>query len=301
MSEDTRSTITIDDVVASFAGTLAVCAVRLGTRRTNVGAVGADGPFAGAPSVEEPPAFALRADEQFPAASLVKIPIALEAFAQIADGALDPNERLRIGDAEPVIGSGVLRELDGDVALPLRDLLYLAIAISDNVASNLVLARVGRERVNARLAALGLATTRVRGTILTRDGAAGERAPTTAHEVAKLLVAIHERRAAPPDACDALLALLAKTQTASAIGRGLPVARFDDPPAVRLAYKTGSIVGVVNEAGIVTRARGAEDAVAYALVLLSQGSRDVRPTFDNVARVAIGEISRRVYEALNTG
>ncbi len=37
---------------------------------------------------------------------------------------------------------------------------------------------------------------------------------------------------------------------------------------------------------------------AYAVVLPSKGSRDLRPTQDNVARIALAEASRAVYKAM---
>jgi beta-lactamase class A len=86
---------------------------------------------------------------------------------------------------------------------------------------------------------------------------------------------------------------LLKTQTASSIRRGLPEARFRDRTPARLFHKTGSIRGVVNDVGIVATERH-----AYAVALLSKGSRDLRPTQDNVARVALAEASRVVYRAM---
>jgi beta-lactamase class A len=87
--------------------------------------------------------------------------------------------------------------------------------------------------------------------------------------------------------------VLTKTQTASSIRRGLPEARFRDRTPARLYHKTGSIRGVVNDVGIVETERG-----AYAVALLSKGSRDLRPTQDNVARIALAEASRVIYRAM---
>lgn len=224
------------------------------------------------------------ADEPFPAASVLKIALALEAHAS-----LDLGERVVVRDEDKVIGSGVLSALTPGLSPTLGDLVYLACAISDNTAANIVLERTGVDRVNARLEALGLATTRVRGKIFTPDQ--GELSPVTPREAARLVALIARREAAPAAACDAVMALLGKTQTASTIGRGLPDSRFDEDPPVRLAHKTGSIAGVVHDVGIVRTAD-----VAYVVALMSKGSDDRRPNHDNVARVRLGEISRSIYE-----
>ena len=225
----------------------------------------------------------------FPAASVIKIAVALEVLCDAAEGSLDLSEALVLRDEDKVAGSGVLSALSSGLRLPIGDVLYLAMAISDNAAANLLVDRVGVDAVNERLAALGLATTRLDGRIF-REG--GERSKTTATELVTLLRRVHRREGLPARACSELLALLGRTQTASTIGRGLPDERFDPSPPITLAYKTGSLEGIVAEAAIVTAPRA-----TYAIALLSEGSGDSRPNHDNVGRVVLGAISRAVYES----
>ena len=238
----------------------------------------------------------LEANEErvFPAASVIKIAVALEVLCAIEEGTLDASSRAMLHDADKVLGSGVLSALGPGVELTVSDVLYLAMAISDNTAANLLIEHVGTEAVNARLASLGLVATRLCGRIFV-EGEGGEHSPSTARELVALLRAIHRAEGLPARACERLLALLARTQTASTVGRGLPDERFPrlgaPPPAITLAYKTGSLEGTVAEAAIVTA-----PGVAYAIALLSEGSGDVRPNHDNVGRVLLGEISRAVYE-----
>jgi beta-lactamase class A len=193
-------------------------------------------------------------------------------------------ERLEVTDADKVIGSGVLAAMD-QRSLSVGDLIYLALAISDNTATNVLIERVSVPAINARLAGLGLVETRLTGKLISEGG---EFSPTTAAELVSLL----KTAATDPR----LNALLERSQTASTIGRGLPDDRFpgvtEAPPTVTLAYKTGSIRGVIAEAGIVRSPRA-----TYAIALLSQGSGDLRPNHANVGRVHLGELSRAVYEA----
>ncbi len=60
---------------------------------------------------------------------------------------------------------------------------------------------------------------------------------------------------------------------------------------MRLAYKTGSIQGVLAEAAIVRAPRA-----TYAIAVMSEGSGDLRPNHDNIARVQLGALSRAVYD-----
>jgi beta-lactamase class A len=285
----------VEAIARRFEGKLGICSVRL------------DDPSA---------VLEVGGDEVFPGASVIKIALALEVFCQIEEGDLSPKERVTVKSTDKVIGTGVLAALAEGLSPTISDLVYLAMAVSDNIAANLLIDRVGVFSVNRRLAGLGLTKTRLSGKMLVeetakgpllpedfgmaastvvedRDDGRGERSPVTARELVKLLSCVYRREGLVPAACDALLDILLKTQTASSIRRGLPEARFRDRTPARLFHKTGAIRGVVNEAGIVATERG-----AYAVAMLSKGSRDLRPTQDNVARVAIAEASRIVYRAM---
>jgi beta-lactamase class A len=105
--------------------------------------------------------YELRADAAVPTASTIKLPIMVELFAEANEGKLDWNQKLELTDQEKVSGSGVLTELSGGDALPIRDLMHLMIVVSDNTATNLILDRIGGNAVNLRMAQLGLKQTAV--------------------------------------------------------------------------------------------------------------------------------------------
>ena len=267
--------MTVERVAHELPGAFAVCAERLDL---------------------DAPRLAWNEERVFPAASVIKIAVALEVLCAIAEGALLPSELLSLREEDKVAGSGVLAGLAPGLRLTVADALHLAMAISDNTAANLLVDRVGVAAVNARLAGLGLVTTRLAGRIF-REG--GESSATTAAELVTLLGRIHRCEGhLPAAACAELVSLLERTQTASTVGRGLPDVRFPAvaaaaghaSPPITLAYKTGSLEGVVAEAALV-RAHG----VTYAVALLSEGSGDLRPNHDNVGRVLLGELSRAVY------
>jgi beta-lactamase class A len=105
--------------------------------------------------------YELRADAPVPTASTIKLPIMVELFAEAKEGKLDWNQKLELTDQDKVSGSGVLTELSGGDALPIRDLMHLMIVVSDNTATNLILDRIGGNAVNARMTQLGLKQTAV--------------------------------------------------------------------------------------------------------------------------------------------
>ncbi len=114
------------------------------------------------------------------------------------------------------------------------------------------------------------------------DGQADERGlhnGTGAADLAALLTAIAEDRAASRESCREMLDILSRQEFNEEIPAGLP-------KGTRIAHKTGWITGVLHDAAIVFPPR----RKPYVLVVLTRGIRD-----ENVARRLIVDLSRMVW------
>ena len=100
--------------------------------------------------------FGYRDDEVFPSASTIKIGIMIELFRRIDAGEFDLDQRHQLRATDQAAGSGVLQHLDRGLNPTLRDLCYLMMSISDNLATNIIIGLLGLDRVNATLGSLGL-------------------------------------------------------------------------------------------------------------------------------------------------
>lgn len=118
--------------------------------------------------------FSLRADERVPTASTIKVPIMVEAFAQVADGKRRWDEELVLTKENKVGGSGILSEFHDGLKLTLKDAVNLMIVVSGNAATNLVLDVVTTDAVNQRMELLGLQRTRVLRKAMGKGGRAGQ-------------------------------------------------------------------------------------------------------------------------------
>ena len=86
------------------------------------------------------------------AASVIKIPIMVAAFREIAAGRLDPDLEVAVPPEEKKPSCGALNYLHDGLRVTVMDLITLMIILSDNTATNLMIDRLGPDHVNATMA-----------------------------------------------------------------------------------------------------------------------------------------------------
>ena len=107
---------------------------------------------------------AVRADEPMNALSVIKIPVMVLAYRDAEAGTLDLDERYPIRPEDLRRGSGLLQTFAPGLEPTYRDLATQMIITSDNTATDIMIARVGQDRVNELLSELGYQHTRLRAT-----------------------------------------------------------------------------------------------------------------------------------------
>jgi len=213
--------------------------------RPLVAAIGRLADRAGLVALDEEGAvlFEHEADRIFTAASVVKIPLVMALYADAAEGRLSLDERLPLGD--PVEGSGVLRLVPGLRELPVRDLAALAIAVSDNAATNVLLDRLGPGRIAARLAEWGIHRSRFQRRMFDLEAKArGLENLMTPRETALLLLRLLRGECVDRATSDEVIVLLRACQDSTKLRRYLPA-------DVTVANKSGWLEGISNDAGII--------------------------------------------------
>lgn len=248
----------------------------------------------------------VNADVPFPTASVIKVGVMVEVFHQIAEGRLRRADAITLTDAAKVGGSGVLQRMHGGLALTVGDLLDLMMTVSDNTATNLLIARVGTANVDRRLVSHGLTRTRLfRPTF--RDGHPDvfpeeEKefglGVTTPREMARLLELIAEGRVVDRAASEAMIAIMREQAFRTMIPRSLPetdevdVANKPGWDSEKHPDASGVKRHVRGDAAIVTTPRG-----RYVIAIHARQVADTRWGPDNEAVVLAGRISRMVYDA----
>lgn len=203
------------------------------------------------------------ADEAYPAASVIKIPILMTVHADAAEGRLSLDERLAVGEHLP--GTGVLGMVRGVTELTIRDHAVLMTIVSDNTATNRLMERIGVERIAERMRAWGCERTRLQRKMFDFEAAnRGLDNVASPRELAGLLVRLVRGELVDRATSDAVLAVLEATQDDALVRRYLPA-------RTRVAHKTGSLEKVRNDAAVIW---GERPVVAVGMV---SGVPDIRP------------------------
>jgi beta-lactamase class A len=108
---------------------------------------------------------AVRADIPMNTASVIKLPVMILAYRDADAGRLDLDQRYTIRPEDLRRGSGLLQTFAVGLQPTLRDLITQMIITSDNTATDIMIGKVGLERVNRLLDSLGYRETRLRMTV----------------------------------------------------------------------------------------------------------------------------------------
>jgi beta-lactamase class A len=112
-------------------------------------------------SVDTGEEIALNADRQMDTMSVIKIPLMVEVFEQVKAGKLSLADRYTVRKEDHLPGTGVLRSMDPEAVVTVRDLVTLMIIVSDNTATDILYRMTGGvEATNSRMKAMGLNLTR---------------------------------------------------------------------------------------------------------------------------------------------
>ena len=225
---------------------------------------------------------AYRETDVLPSASLIKVPIMIEIFRRVEEEHLSLDRRLLMRAEDQVGGSGVLSDLTAGTRYRLRDLTTLMITVSDNTATNLLIDYLGTDSVNATLAHLGCHSTRL---IRRLERVPSERNgvnQTTSYDMSRLMELIAGGQAVSEAASLRMLRLLERCQGPLAIAPPLPPppALPGEPPARRVAHKTGGLSDARHDSGIVYAGR-----LVYVATLMSHGAPE-RQLAETLARLS---------------
>ena len=236
---------------------------------------------------------ALDADSVFPTASMIKVPILMTLFDQVEQGRVNLEARVPYPDTlhyRYVEATDVVGYMAPGDTLPVSELAFLMLTVSDNVASLWLQALVGGgAQVNQWLDAHGFAQTRVNSRTPGREDARSTYGwgQTTPREMARALVMIRQGQAVSPRASEAMYRLLTNSYWKNA-------ALTQIPPTVQAASKQGFVDRSRSEVLLVNAPGG-----DYVLAIITRNQADTTYEQSNEGWRLIRAVSRAVYEHFN--
>lgn len=242
--------------------------------------------------------FEINGDSIFHAASTMKTPVMIEVFKQADEGRFSLDDSLLIkNEFKSIVDSSLFQLSAGDDSdssiylnmgkkMRIYDLMYRMIIHSSNFATNLIVDLVGAKNVMQTIKKFGIERMQVlRGVEDQKAYDKGLNNTTTANDLAKLFKVIANGKVVNIQACDSMIHVLEDQKHNDIIPALLP-------STVKVAHKTGNILGVQHDSGIIFL----PDGKKYILVILSKNLSD-----EQAAVHAMAKVSRLIYSYVSEG
>lgn len=217
------------------------------------------------------------AEADFPAASVIKVPILLATLQAAQAGHLNLDQKVTVELRHHVGGAGVLFELHDGVEVTILDLCRLMIVVSDNVASNLLLDLLPVGALASFFSQLGMHRS-VLGRRFMEQPRPGHDNRTSAYDMGLCLAALSRGELLDRSYTNQALSIMRRQQFREKIPLMLP-------PELSVAHKTGELDGVRHDVGIIEMRDH-----SYVLSLLTQ-----RGGYTWDVDRALAELSLSVY------
>lgn len=196
----------------------------------------------------------INAQDVYPTASIIKIPVLIQLFKAIESGMIKLDDRISMTDFYKSEGSGSLQFKGVNAVYTVDDLARVMITESDNSATNMLLTATGGiNEMNQSLRAWGMHKTRINDWLPDLQGTN----VTTSKEMATLLYNIDNPNFLSLSSREKMVDYMGHVHNNRLIQAGLPSSAI-------FVHKTGDIGKMLGDAGIVYTANGKK----YIVVML---------------------------------
>lgn len=224
----------------------------------------------------------INADEQFSAASIIKLPVLVQMFKAIEAGQATIYDEMTLTDYYKAPGSGNLQYMSSGGKYSLDALAKTMIQDSDNSATNMIMSKIGgMDFVNIGLRDWGISKTYVRTWLPDMNGTN----KTTANDLAKILYNLDNPGFLNIHSREYIIDYMSHVKNNKLIAAGLGEGAL-------FAHKTGDIGKMLGDAGIVYAPNGKK----YIIVILAN-----RPYNAPQGKEFIVKASSLIYKSIVGG
>lgn len=234
--------------------------------------------------------------EIFHAASTIKTPVMIEVFKQASEGKFNLHDSILIKNEFKSIVDGSTYSMDisrdsgenfYDIIGEKREIIEFVedmITVSGNLTTNILIEIVGADNVMKTMKSIGANDIKVlRGVEDMKAFNLGLNNTTTAYDLMLIFQSIAEGKIVSEESCKEMVEILSRQKFRSKIPALLP-------ENVKVANKTGWIMGIEHDSGIVFLPDGRK----YVLVILAKNVLDNKSAIEVEAK-----ISKMIFDYLN--
>jgi beta-lactamase class A len=198
-----------------------------------------------------------RENASMPAASVIKVPVMVQVFAEIVAGRFTLQRVLHVRNEDRDYGWGDLAYAPTGAPYTVDQLLHAMIDRSDNTAANMLIRLIGVRAIDHTMRALGLRHTWLGGEIRTDRWSVRTKLRTSPADMVRLLSLMARGRLIDAWASREMIAILKDDEIDGLLPEPLP-------HGVPVAHKTGSLGDTLNDVGIVYASHG-----PYAIAVMT--------------------------------
>jgi len=198
--------------------------------------------------------FTVNGEKQFPAASTIKVPMLAMLLKDAQDGLIDLDQPREIAEVNRV-PNGVICSLNKGFKPTLRDMAWLMIVVSDNLATNEIIDVIGYDRFNKFWQEWGCGSTKLLRKMM-EAVKEGRNNFTSASDMGKILSAVARGELYNKQIADEMFSIMRDQKLTARLPHLLPTTTVYNANGevaegmVMVSHKTGSNPGLVHDVGI---------------------------------------------------
>lgn len=235
-----------------------------------------------------------RANQVFPAASIIKLFVAWAILKEIDRGRLKLAEQIKISPADKVSGHSIIADLDFK-SLSVKNILYFLLAHSDNTAQNLLEKILPPQVINRVIQQSGFLKTHF---VSLTNSRPDNFSVTTPQETAKLLTAIWQAKHLSLQSSQLILNFLSQTRDTYLGLRYLPCKlNVKKPEIINFYSKIGQLDQVVNNCLLLETK---QDVLNICVFINHLKVKKFKYNVDHRGAKLIAKITQTIYHVLNS-
>ena len=222
--------------------------------------------------------FSLNSKHPFNPASVIKIPVMIEAFHQRAQGKIKFTDELTLEQRHKIPGCGNIQFFQNGSSFSIERLVDLMITDSDNTATFMLIEKLGKHKINSYMRRIGLRKTIIKDPSMLNK-MANQHNTSSPEDMLKIMDKMYRGKLVSKKDSEEMLNIMKRQQHKWGIARFLPASTI-------IANKTGSVDFVRNDVGIIWK-----NNKPYIITIFSENLPD-----NHLGSVMVGALSKTVFD-----